>query len=91
MTVKRTLDWGFYICLLVPAVVFVRNYVEEYLEGKTFFVETTEQLTLDDLPVTTICFGYLGEPGPAQHPANMTAQQRIKLAAIQNCFEILAK
>ena len=58
MLVKRILDWGIYIGLLAPALVFVYHYVEEYLVGKTFFVKTTKPLTLHDLPVMTICFSY---------------------------------
>ena len=35
----KILDLAFYIGLVAPALVFVYNYVEEFLEGKTFFVE----------------------------------------------------
>ena len=75
MLFKGILEWGLYVGLLVPALVFVYNYVKEYLEGKTFFVETIKPLTLNDLPVATICFGYLEDT----YFNEFTEEQRIRI------------
>ena len=85
---KRVLEWGFYVGLLVPALVFVFNYVEEYLEGNTFFVETTKPITLNDLPVTTICFGYPDDT----YWNELTEEQRIGLENgeyLQNLYVVV--
>ena len=58
MNVRRFLELALYIVLLIPALVFVHNYVVEYLEAKTIFIETSVPITVEDVPAVTFCFWY---------------------------------
>ena len=58
MKKRQFLDLALYIVLLIPALVFVHNYVVEYLEGKTIFVQTSIPISAEDVPAITLCFGY---------------------------------
>ena len=55
---KRFLDITITICLFVPALIFVENYIVEYLKGETLFVETQEPISLKDVPTVTYCAGW---------------------------------
>ena len=58
MKSKRLLEFILSLCFLVPALIFVENYVQEYLKGETFFVETHEPLSLHDIPTISYCAGW---------------------------------
>ena len=58
MKSKRLLKFILSLCFLVPALIFVENYVQEYLKGETFFVETHEPLSLNDVPTISYCAGW---------------------------------
>ena len=49
-----------YVCLLACGLLFSKDAIEQYLEDKTALQITQEKLTLEDLPVVTICFEGLG-------------------------------
>ena len=58
VSVFKTLS---YMCLLACGLFFSKDAIDLFLEGKTALQITHEKLTLDDLPVVTICFeGYKG-------------------------------
>ena len=74
MSAKQFLELVLYIALLIPALVFVHSYVLEYLEGKTFFVQTSKPIRFEDVPAITLCFGYNRE-----QLQNLTRSEKINL------------
>ena len=58
MKAKTFRDIFLYLLLLAPALLFVKNYVADYMDGDTIFVQTREDVTVDDIPTITICTGY---------------------------------
>ena len=58
VSISKTLS---YMCLLACGLFFSKDAIDLFLEGKTAIQITQEKLTLEDLPVVTICFeGYQG-------------------------------
>ena len=58
MKAKTFRDIFIYLLLLAPALLFVKNYVADYMDGDTIFVQMREDVTVDDIPTITICTGY---------------------------------
>ena len=52
-TISNTLS---YSCLLACGLYFSRDAFYQYQEGKTAFQTTVHTMTLDDLPLITICY-----------------------------------
>ena len=50
------LETVLYICLVIGALLFVKQNVEEYLEGSTSFSISQEPISLLDLPTLVICY-----------------------------------
>ena len=45
-----------YTCLLACGVFFSKDAINQYFERKTAFQTTQQRLTLEDLPVVTVCY-----------------------------------
>ena len=56
MKIQPSIKVLVYICLLIGGFSFVWVSIEGYLEGNTFYLETREELTLNDLPTISVCF-----------------------------------
>ena len=58
ITMLSKMAWqGFLnLALLASSLVFVLQSCKEYMQGSTSYSETTESLTLHDLPTLVICF-----------------------------------
>ena len=50
------LETVLYMCLVIGALLFVKQNVEEYLEGSTSFSISQEPISLLDLPTLVICY-----------------------------------
>ena len=74
MNVRPFLESALYIALLIPALVFVKSYVVEYLEAETIFVQTSLPINVKDVPVITFCFGYNQE-----QVKNLTGSEKINI------------
>ena len=55
MRVRRLTEGLFYICLFVLALKFCKENINDYMSGRTHYCETSEPLTLIDLPSLAIC------------------------------------
>ena len=59
MKLIKTLEVLLYLSLLATAsLLFVKQSIEDYLEGKTSYSVAEESITLKDLPTVTICWPY---------------------------------
>ena len=56
MKIKKAFVVLLHLSLLVGAIFFVKNTIEEFLEGNTLYITTQEPLTPNDLPTVTICW-----------------------------------
>ena len=56
MKIKKAFVVLLHLSLLVGAIFFVKNTIEEFLEGNTMYITTQEPLTSNDLPTVTICW-----------------------------------
>ena len=50
------LETVLYMCLVIGALLFVKQNVEEYLKGSTSFSISQEPISLLDLPTLVICY-----------------------------------
>ena len=53
---RKTLDIILYLSLLVCAIIFVLQTVNDYMKGSTSYLVTQEKLTPIDVPTLTFCF-----------------------------------
>ena len=56
MMIRKTFDVLLYIGLLIGAIIFVKQTIEEYSHGNTSYTITQEPISLSDLPTLTICW-----------------------------------
>ena len=56
MVTKKAFEVLLYISLSVGAILFVKQTIEEFLEGSTMYTTSQEPLRLYDLPTITICW-----------------------------------
>ena len=47
-----------YLVLLLPAVIFVNQTINQYSSGATTYSEKQEPITLSDLPTIALCFDF---------------------------------
>ena len=56
MFLRKPFEVLLYIGLLISAIIFVMQTIEEYRNGATSYTVTQEQISLNDLPTFTICW-----------------------------------
>ena len=56
MSLKRALEVLLYFGLPIGSIVFVKQIIDEYLEGDTFYIVTQEPINSQDLPTVTVCW-----------------------------------
>ena len=56
MKIKSLLGALTHICLLGGSIIFVKETINEYKQGSTFYSVTQETITEQDLPTFTICW-----------------------------------
>ena len=55
MILRKPFEVLLYIGLLIGAIIFVKQKIEEYSNGATSYTVTQEPQSLSDLPTLTIC------------------------------------
>ena len=79
MIVRKPLEVILYLGLLMGAVIFVQQTIEEYRDGATSFIVTQEPISLSDLPTLTICWNRKKNPFPEWYYNYIFASSRNKI------------
>ena len=58
MNFGNILQASLYVLLLLPAIIFVNQTIQEFLRGAATYSEKQEPITLNDLPTIAICLDF---------------------------------